>query len=262
MPETSRHPWHPLAVAKTLIRHASTAERLTLLVLGGAATLLLVFAKIAEEVMEGDTGGLDRKLLLMLRNPADLSDPIGPRWLEEMMRDFTALGGVGVVALILGGVCGFLALNGKRRTALLVLVSIVGGVLLSTLLKYGFARPRPDLVPHGSIVYTSSFPSGHSTMSAVVYLTLGALLARTQGSALVKLFIMGAAAFVTLLVGVSRVYLGVHWPSDVLAGWVLGSAWAGLSWFAMIWLQDHGQVEPEEAEAADAADARDSTGIA
>lgn len=260
--DDGRHPWHPLAVARALIRHASSAERLTLLVLGGVATLVLVFAKIAEEVMEGDTGGLDRKLLLMLRNPANLADPIGPRWLEEMMRDFTALGGIGVVGLILMGVCGFLALTGRRRTALLVVAAIGGGVLLSTLLKHGFARPRPDLVPHGSIVYTSSFPSGHSTMSAVVYLTLGALLARTQSSTLVKLFVMGSAALVTLLVGVSRVYLGVHWPTDVLAGWVLGSAWAVLSWLAMIWLQDHGQVEPEATAGAAAADPGDGTGVA
>ena len=239
--------WHPLVLARALLSRASGAERLTLLVLGGVAALVLAFAMIAEEVMEGETRGLDRKLLLMLRNPENLADPLGPRWLEEMMRDFTALGGIGVVALLVVGVSGFLALTGRRRTALLVLGSIAGGLLLSTLLKAGFSRPRPDLVRHGSIVYTSSFPSGHSTMSAVVYLTLGALLARTQASTLVKLYIMGAAAFLTLLVGVSRIYLGVHWPTDVLAGWVLGSAWAVLCWLAMLWMQDHGQVEPEAA---------------
>lgn len=248
MPDHSRHPWHPLAAARRLAAHASTAERLTLIVLGGVATLVLLFAKIAEEVMEGDTGGLDRKLLLLLRNPADLSDPLGPRWLEEMMRDFTALGGVGVLVLIVACVSGFLALTGRRRAAIVVVAAVGGGLLMSSALKHGFSRPRPDLVPHGSLVYTSSFPSGHSMMSAVVYLTLGALLARTQGATRVKLFIMGAAALVTLLVGFSRVYLGVHWPTDVLAGWVIGSAWAVLCWLGMIWLQDHGQVEPEARE--------------
>ena len=257
--EDSRHRWHPIAIARALLSRASGAERLTLVVLGGVATLALLFAKIAEEVMEGETGGLDRKLLLMLRDPSNPADPIGPRWLEEMMRDFTALGGIAVVMLLVAGVCGFLALTGRRRTALLVLAAIAGGTLLSTALKYGFSRPRPELVPHGSIVYTSSFPSGHSTMSAVVYLTLGALLARTQSSLGVKLYVMGAAALLTLLVGVSRVYLGVHWPTDVLAGWVLGSAWAVLCWLAMIWLQDHGQVEPETATDADPTD---GTGVA
>lgn len=238
--------WHPVALARALMSRASAAERVTLLVLGGVATLVLAFAKIAEEVVEGDTGGLDKKLLLMLRNPADLADPIGPQWLEEMMRDFTALGGVGVLVLLVCCVAGFVALTGRRRTALLVIAAIGSGLLLSSLLKYGFSRPRPDLVPHGARVYTSSFPSGHSTMSAIVYLTLGALLARTQRSGVVKVFVMGVAAMVTLLVGVSRVYLGVHWPTDVLAGWVIGSAWALLSWLAMLWLQDHGQVEPED----------------
>ncbi len=254
--------WHPMALARALLSRASGAERLTLLVLGGAATLVLAFVKIAEEVMEGDTGGIDRRLLLSLRNPANLADPIGPRWLEEMMRDFTALGGVGVVVLLVAGVAGFLALTGKRRTALLVLAAITGGIALSMLTKAGFARPRPDLVPHGSIVYTSSFPSGHSTMSAVVYLTLGALLARTQSAARVKLYVMGGAALLTLLVGVSRVYLGVHWPSDVLAGWVLGSAWAVLSWLAMLWLQDHGQVESEAVSEMAATGSADTTGSA
>jgi undecaprenyl-diphosphatase len=140
---------------------------------------------------------------------------------------------------------------GKRATALLVLVAIVGGTLLSHGLKLGFERPRPDLVPHATRVYTASFPSGHAMLSAVTFLTLGALLARAEKSRRVSAFIMTLAIIVTLMVGVSRVYLGVHWPSDVIAGWSVGAAWAALCWFVALQLQRRGQVEkPGESTAA------------
>jgi undecaprenyl-diphosphatase len=141
----------------------------------------------------------------------------------------------------------FACLTRKARAAILVLVSVVGGTLLSQTMKFAFARPRPDLVPHGAEVYTASFPSGHSMMSAIVYLTLGALLARTQPDRGVKVYIMTLAVALTLLVGVSRVYLGVHWPTDVLAGWSLGGVWALLSWLVMVWLQSRGRLKGESA---------------
>jgi undecaprenyl-diphosphatase len=102
-------------------------------------------------------------------------------------------------------------------------------------------------VPHGAEVYTASFPSGHSMMSAIVYLTLGALVARTQPDHGVKVYIMTIAVALTLMVGVSRVYLGVHWPTDVLAGWSLGGVWALLSWLVMVWLQSRGRLKGESA---------------
>ena len=139
----------------------------------------------------------------------------------------------------------YLLLVGKRLTAFMVFVSVAGGTVLSSALKWGIGRPRPDLVPHGMEVYTASFPSGHSTMSAVVYLTLGALLARTQPRWRVKVFLLGLAASVTVIVGISRIYLGVHWPTDVLGGWALGAGWACLCWLALLWLQMRGEVEPE-----------------
>ena len=137
----------------------------------------------------------------------------------------------------------YLLLARKRGAALLVLGAVVGGMLLSTGLKLGFERPRPDLVPHGARVYTASFPSGHAMLSAITYLTLGALLARVQEGRRIQAFLMGLAVFITLLVGVSRVYLGVHWPSDVLAGWAVGAAWAALCWFVALQLQRRGKVE-------------------
>ncbi|GAB2795477.1 phosphatase PAP2 family protein [Halomonas shantousis] len=201
------------------------------------------FVALAGEVMEGDTRGLDEAILLAFRNASDLTDPLGPGWVEEMGRDFTALGGVGVLTLITLGVLGYLLLSERFRAALFTLVSVSGGWIISTLLKMGFERPRPDLVPHGSIVYTASFPSGHSMMSAVTYLTLAALLIRIQPERRLKAYLLMTAVFITVLVGISRVYLGVHWPTDVLAGWTAGATWAALCWLGARWLQRRGAVE-------------------
>jgi undecaprenyl-diphosphatase len=162
---------------------------------------------------------------------------------EELFRDFTALGGVGVLSLLTLASVGYLWLQGLHRAALFVLAAILSGLLLSLALKSGFDRPRPDLVPHGSMVYTSSFPSGHAMLSAVVYLTGGALLAVVHASHRVRIYLIGCAVLATLLVGISRVYLGVHWPSDVLAGWAAGAAWAAACWLVAQWLQEQGRIE-------------------
>jgi undecaprenyl-diphosphatase len=208
------------------------------------------FLALASEVLEGETDTLDKMLLLGLRDPQNLADPIGPSWLEESARDITGLGGYVVLTLVTVGALAYLLMAKKRGAALLVLSAIVGGMLLSTLLKLGFERPRPDLVAHATRVYTASFPSGHAMLSAVTYLTLGALLSRIQERRRIKAFIMGLAVTLTLLVGMSRVYLGVHWPSDVLAGWTVGAAWACLCWFVALQLQRQGQVEkPGETSA-------------
>jgi len=201
------------------------------------------FVWLAGEVLEGDTRVFDTYLLLLLRNPSDASDPLGPIWFEQMARDFTALGSVGVLTLVSVAVVVFLVLARRRAAALMVVACIGGGWLVTEALKHGFERPRPDLVPHGAVIFTSSFPSSHAAMSAVVYLTLGALLARVQPGRRLKIHLMSSAVLLTLLVGVSRVYLAVHWPSDVLAGWTVGAAWALTCWMAMRWLQRHGEVE-------------------
>lgn len=218
-------------------------DRWPLVSIAVVAGTLFGFVSLAGEVLEGDTRAFDERLLLALRNPADLSDPIGPPWVEEMMRDFTALGGTGVLTLITVIVAGFLVITRKRQAALAVTIAVVVGTVLSNLLKWGFARPRPELVPHGTEVYTQSFPSGHSMLSAVVYLTLGAMLARMQARRRVKIYLFAVALMLTVLVGCSRVYLGVHWPTDVLAGWSLGAAWALGCQMVMLWLQRRGGVE-------------------
>jgi undecaprenyl-diphosphatase len=167
-----------------------------------------------------------------------------------MFREITTLGGTTVVLLLTAAVIGFLLVDAKPAAALLVLFSIIGGALLGPLLKIGFERPRPDLVAHLVEVHSASFPSGHALLSAVTYLTLGALLARVVGERRLKIYVLTTAVVLTLLVGFSRVYLGVHWPTDVLAGWLVGAVWAVLCWRIALALQRRGEVEAEDVPPA------------
>lgn len=207
------------------------------------ASLCLVFVRLASEVFEGETRSFDTAVMMAMRTADNPADPIGPAWFEESVRDVTSLGSTAILVLASLAVIGFLALSGAHGAALLVFVSVSGGMLLVNLLKEVFQRVRPDIVPHAVQTFSGSFPSGHATLSAVTYLTLGALLARLQRHRLAKAYVLGFAITLTLLVGTSRVYLGVHWPTDVLAGWCLGSAWAIGCWTAALWLQRRGQVE-------------------
>lgn len=228
---------------------SAVMTRLHLNEVGPLVSLLVVsvlgygFFKLAGEVGEGSTEALDRKLLLALRNPADLADPIGPTWLEEAMRDITGWGSVVTIVVLTLSVAAYLALTERRRIALFVLAAVGGGEAVSTVLKLAYHRPRPDLVPHGMEVFTASFPSGHAMMSAIAYLTLATLLARIERSRRVGILVLLMGMAITILVGISRVYLGVHWPSDVLAGWCVGAAWAALCWFVALQLQQRGEVE-------------------
>lgn len=206
------------------------------------------FIAIADEVGEGSTHAFDEAVLLAFRSPADPADPLGPQWLEIAVRDFTALGSTAVLALVTLVAALYLIMDGRRAAALFVLVAIAGGTALSFGLKIGFERPRPDLVPHHADVYTLSFPSGHAMMSAATYLTLGALLARTQSRRRMKAYVLAVAMLLTALVGLSRIYLGVHWPTDVFAGWCAGAAWALLCWAVALFLQREGRIEPTRAE--------------
>jgi len=245
------NPFGPTQRGRFLETYRHLTLRLGLTEAGPLITLALVgllgwgFVALAGEVLEHDTLAFDRTILLALRNPANLADPIGPTWIEESARDFTGLGGHAILGLVTLATIAYLAMTRRRGAAILVLAAIGGGMIASALLKMGFERPRPDLVPHEVRVYTASFPSGHAMLSAVTYLTLGALLARVHKPRRVKLFFISLAIALTILIGASRVYLGVHWPSDVLAGWCGGAAWAGLCWYAALLLQRKGQVETE-----------------
>lgn len=221
----------------------SRLERWTMIAIGTAAAALFAFAKLGEEMIQGDTSVFDEHVLLALRTPGHPADPVGPDWVEEMMRDFSALGSTGVLILVTLGFVGFFLLQRRRPMAMMMAGSVGSGMVVSQVLKWKFDRPRPDLVPALTRVYTLSFPSGHAAMSAVTYLTIGVLCARAQLRTAVKGYLPGVAIFLTLIVGVSRVYLGVHWPTDVLAGWAGGAAWALLCWLLTLALQSKGQVE-------------------
>jgi len=170
----------------------------------------------------GRNRGFDESILLALREPGDPTNPIGPAWLEHALLDITALGGYVILSMLVIGVAIDLIAAGKRGTALLVVGAVGSGTLLSETLKFGFARPRPDLVAHLAEVQSASFPSGHAMISAIAYLTLGVLLTRVHKQRRTKIIIMSYAILLTLMIGLSRIYLGVHWPTDVLAGWALG----------------------------------------
>jgi undecaprenyl-diphosphatase len=204
---------------------------------------LLGFIKVSAEVIEGDTDAFDKWAVRALRQAEDLSVPVGPPWLQEMGRDATALGGIGSLTFLTLIVAGYLLLAGKPRMMWFMLAASSSGLGISMMLKYLISRPRPDVVPHLSIVHTSSFPSGHSMLSAVVYLTLGALLAASIPSTRLKVYVLFVAILLSAIVGMSRIYLGVHYPTDVLAGWIAGFGWALACWLVAHWLQRHHRLE-------------------
>jgi undecaprenyl-diphosphatase len=237
--------WHStFERAKQLVQtRISNVEPILLAVLGVGTASLWGFIEIAEEVVEGDTQAFDHWLLGIMRDSRNPADPIGPPWLEEIGRDATALGGLAWLTFITLVIAAYLWLVGKVRTMAFMLAATFGGAVLSIALKTFYDRPRPNIVPHLTHVYTSSFPSGHSMLSAVVYLTLGSLLAAVMPNLKLKIYVLLVAILLTIFVGVSRIYLGVHYPTDVLAGWLAGLVWSLVCWLVARWLQIHGQIE-------------------
>ena len=199
---------------------------------------------------------MDREVVRALRDPHDPARPLGPHWLPETARDATALGGVPVLMFITCAVAGFLALSGKGRSLWLVLGATLGGLVVSLVLKEGFARPRPDVVPHLTETLTASFPSGHSMLSAVVYLTLALQVSALLPRRRLKAYVIVIALLLTLLIGLSRVYLGVHYPTDVLAGWSAGLAWALGSALVARALRRRDPALAQEAASPESDDAR------
>jgi undecaprenyl-diphosphatase len=208
-------------------------HELTWLLVGlGGCILLFAFLALAGEVMEGETLAFDKKILFAFRKADDPSQPIGPVWITGVLLDLTSLGGPTVITLVVLAVVGFLLLQTRYWTAFFIFMTAVTGEVLSYAMKSVFARPRPTVVPHLREAFSSSFPSGHAMQSAIIYLTLGAVLMRITESRLTKIYCCTVAMLLTFLVGVSRVWLGVHYPTDVLAGWIVGLFWACLCWLA------------------------------
>ena len=226
-------------------------RELSWLVVGlGACVLLLLFFILAGEVAEGDTVAFDTRMLRALRSPDDPSKPIGPAWMAGALEDLTALGGPTVLFMVVLAVVGFLFLQTRYRTALFVAATAISGEMVDTAMKYAFNRPRPSIVPHLRDVFSSSFPSGHAMQSAIVYLTLGAMLMRVAERRLTKLYILGIAMLLTFLVGVSRVFLGVHYPTDVIGGWIIGFVWSSICWLVTQRLEERAGIDEERTRSA------------
>ena len=226
------------------VRWLTGQEAVVLLAALGIVLSLFVFAKTAGEMLEGDLREFDEGVLRLLRSQDDPRVPVGPTWLVQVAIDVTALGGMTVLALVLMIVVGYLALEQRYDAIALVVVATAGGGLLSEGLKWWFARKRPEIVPHLVNVGSASFPSGHSMLALVTYLTLGALLARFVSRRRSRTYCVVVSLLLALVVGLSRVYLGVHYPTDVLAGWSAGLAWALPCWLVARYLQYRGKVRP------------------
>lgn len=208
----------------------------------GISALLLLTLKLASEVVEGDTIAFDKAILIRVRAATEGHDGLRDT-VRQFMLDVTTLGNNGLLTLIALLAVGFLIVAGKKRLGGLLALGITAGAAASGLLKLAYARPRPDVVAHLVDVNTASFPSGHAMNSAVVYLTMAVLLARGQKQRAPRLYIIGVGVMLTLMIGLSRIYLGVHWPTDVLVGWIFGASWAALLAYAGAQLQARGAVE-------------------
>ena len=205
-----------------------------------AALLAWTFIGIGDEMGEGDTGAFDMAILR-----AAQSLRAGHPWVAEVMRDLSGLGSVTVLTLFSVVTVGYLAVVRSRPAALLVAAAVITGSMGVSLLKTWFGRPRPDVAFAGLVAPGMSFPSGHAAISAIIFLTLGALLASSRSRTLEQLYILAVAILMTVLVGTSRIALGVHWATDVLAGWAMGTAWA------LIWLiVTHGVVRTSRTESS------------
>ena len=204
---------------------------------GAVAAAILLLGLVGLLIDRGLQFDFDRTILLAMRHGTMHGTPIGPAWLKLAMIDITALGGVTVLPIVVLIAAGFLAVRRLWLTLWLVLVATITGSIAIGLVKALVARARPELTDHLVQVVSESFPSGHAANSAIVYLTIAALIVQIVEGRGARIYILAITALLVTLIGISRVYLGVHWPSDVLAGWSFGTLWA-LAWWALgAWLR-------------------------
>lgn len=217
MPDESRRP-----DASAAANGGFRWTRRHVIAIGAIALLGLAAASL---FAEGGANSVDRALMLALRTPGALDDPLGPTWFEDVMRDMTGLGGIGVVIGSSLVFAGYLALRRRFVDIGVLAASVVGAQLVSAVIKHWVERPRPELVSHEAAIYSASFPSGHTLMATTVYVTFAMLIAADFPERRLRDYLLGVAWVVSFAVGASRIYLGVHWPSDVLAGWCIGALW-------------------------------------
>src|SRR5688572_2383263 len=213
-----------------------------------AATFLIavgIFLELADDAPEGDYLPIESKIMQAMRVAGK---PLGPAGTAAVVRDITAMGSAVVLIVMTLLVLGYLWMSGRARVAALIAVATAGGQGLNLILKNAFARERPDAALHLVEVSSTSFPSGHTMASSIFYLTIGALLARTAKRRREKAYFVGSALLITFFIGFSRVYLGVHYPTDVLAGWSAGTAWAMVCWFVADWLGRRGKLREDTGE--------------
>jgi undecaprenyl-diphosphatase len=221
--EHPRRPWLSLAQRQS---------GLVIMVLG-IGVFLLAFREIGEAVGAGDARAFDHAIYQALRPPASAEKSLSVIWTNIAAADFSAMGSVSVLAFIVVMVCGLFLCLRRRAEAAVLLVASGGGLALTNFLKDIFHQDRPPLTPEMAAGLNASFPSGHAMLSATVYLTLGALIGHFAERRLIRLYVLGVAILLTLMIGFSRIYLGLHWTTDVLGGWCVGAAWA-LGWRALV----------------------------
>ncbi len=188
-----------------------------------------LFIQLAGNVNKGTSDNFDRMIIELIEKGNTI---VNQQMLSMAMEDVTALGSGTVIFLLTIALAGYYFFHKDYIAFWLIVIAVAGGTLLSFALKEIFARERPSQIISLISVDSYSFPSGHSMMSAVIYLSLAALIARIQPTRRIKIYVLSLAVILTLLIGISRIYLGVHYPTDVLAGWSIGLVWALICWIA------------------------------
>ncbi len=193
----------------------------------------LVFAVLVAAIASGHSFAFDRNLIMLFREPGNPAVPIGPAWFQEAVRDMTALGSFVGLFFMTTAATLTLWLCGYRRLATGLVGSVLMALLVSNGLKIVIARDRPDIVAHTALTFTASFPSGHAFLSAATMLSIAGFVGLASRRDDIALLCLALAWVMVLLIGLSRIYLGVHWPTDVLGGWCLGIVWSSIAtaWF-------------------------------
>jgi len=217
-----------MRIARILVPRAKAAQR-TAFLIGGVSIVGILFLWLWSEVAAGHLEKIDNSILLALRSSSDPSILSGPVWLPDILRAITILGDSKLLIALVILVAAYLVARRTYYFALVLLAPTVGGMAIVSLLKDHFGRPRPEVVEQLTTRYSMSFPSGHAANSAIVYLTMAMLFTQIRPERHAGIYLVSAALLLTTTIGISRVALGVHWPSDVVAGWMFGLSW-GYFW--------------------------------